>query len=79
MHYKVMKEKTSISMVNPVISNFSCFLCLVGSVPCCYLGATLTEEYEQAKAEGLSPPLPLAGIILHSAVHSGKNKRLFII
>ena len=53
-------------MVNPV---FSCF----------YLGATLSEEYEQAKAEGLNPPLPLAGIILHSAVHSGKNIRLFMI
>ena len=39
----------------------------------------ILEEYEQAKAEGLNPPLPLAGIILHSAVHSGKNKRLFII
>ena len=58
---------------------FFLFLCLVGSVPCCYLGATLSEEYEQAKAEGLNPSLPLAGIILHSAVHSGKNKRLFII
>lgn len=46
---------------------------IVGSVPTCYVAGQLWDTYEKEKAEGKNPSIPVAGIVLHAALYSGKR------
>lgn len=46
---------------------------IVGSVPTCYVAGQLWDAYEKEKAEGKNPSIPVAGIVLHAALYSGKK------
>lgn len=70
VHYS--QQRVSILRVNPVpIHSF--LSCVVGSVPTCAVASELFLEQYRSCTPGATIEQPLAGVILHAGLHSGKT------
>lgn len=71
MRVNSLKERIFSSLGNQVnISQM--VIIIVGSVPTCYVAGQLWDEYNDAKEAGSNPSIPVAGIILHAALYTGR-------